>query len=645
MNFNLLNRRASRVALALILALALGTGFSAPAHASVLDWLFGGGEATAVPAMSEAGTPEDTSVPASGLEDDGMLRVCLRSLGTPQQLHLTMAGVYAVESDAGFRFDRDARVTLSAANDSVYMAVGGLTINMGSAVTFTRHAAEEGLENGLYIDESEKDALYCGDLSVSVEDGGLRAILRIHVEDYLYGVVAYEMSDSFPLEALKAQAVAARTYALQHKWSAGSRDYDVVDTTADQVFKGYIAEYANVIQAVDATRGVVGIYDGGFATCYYTASNGGQTALASQIWGGTDTDGYLAMVEDPYDLENPSSLQNELTITPACEGSDTLRQMLLNGLSEVMSAAGYDGDQWQFDSIAAIEPVDPRFEGSLMYDGLKFSLRVRIAASALATPTPSPAPSHSPSASAGAASPSASAASPSVSSPEASVDAMVTPGLPELTVAPDPTTTPEEWVLSEETWDVTLSVYDQIKDGLSLGLNGGDYELISVETETDGAGNVQTFRLIMRRFGHGVGMSQRGAQWMASEYGMSWLDILNFYYPGMSVESMEWPEYTLTALEDLPDTVGAARPRPTPTPTPAPLPELEEGEYYAQVALETQSSSLNVRESPSTSARIVAQLAHGRRVIVCGDPDADGWVAVRTAEVSGYVKLEYLIRE
>ena len=189
-----------------------------------------------------------------------------------------------------------------------------------------------------------------------------------------------------------------------------------------------------------------------------------------------------------------------------------------------------------------------------------------------------------------------------------------------------------------ETVTVDLSVYDQIKDGLSLGLNGGDYELVSVTQEGD------TFTISMRRFGHGVGMSQRGAQWMAGEYGMSYTEILNFYYPGMTLEVIDWPEVELTALEDLPDSIGAARARPTPTPTPAPLPALEEGEYYATVALESRSSSLNVREEPSTSARIVAALGYGRRVIVSEDA-GDGWVRIRTAELEGYVRLEYLEAE
>ena len=84
---------------------------------------------------------------------------------------------------------------------------------------------------------------------------------------------------------------------------------------------------------------------------------------------------------------------------------------------------------------------------------------------------------------------------------------------------------------------------------------------------------------------------------------------------------------------------------PTPTPTPAPLPALQAGEHYAKVVLETKSSSLNVRENPGTSFRVVDKLSHGQRVIVSSEPDTEGWVAIHTAEFSGYVKQDYLKAE
>ena len=575
------------------------------APASALGFIFGGG----------------TNAPApSAIEDDGMLRVYLKSLGDPASLGMTLAGSYTVEGDRGFRFERDTAIVLAADGESVLLSVGGLTIDMGPSLTLTRQAVTDGGENGIYIHESEKDALFEGDLSVSVQDGGLRCILTIHIEDYLKGVVAYEMSDSFPLEALKAQAVAARTYAMGRKWVSATRDYDVVDTTQDQVYKGLDADYTNVIAAVEATRGVVGTYNGGFAMCYYTASNGGQTALATDIWGGEGDYGYLAMVDDPYDLENPSSLVNSVTFAGDLSDNATLKAMLEEGLA----ALNLPYEDVALESVASIEAVDPKFEGSYMYTKLRFTLSVSAMLEGwYAQEGDAYAPLF----------PDGSEFSEEM---RASATGLALARRGSLGL---PYVYREGRAVLPETVTVDLSVYDHIKDGLSLGLNGGDYELVSVTQEEDGR-----FTISMRRFGHGVGMSQRGAQWMAGEYGMDYIEILNFYYPGMTLETIDWPEVELTPLEDLPESIGSARPRPTPTPTPAPLPPLEEGEYYATVELETRSSSLNVREQPSTSARIVAALDYGQRVIVCEDA-GDGWVRIRTAELEGYVKLEYLKAE
>ena len=575
------------------------------APASALGFIFGGG--TNAPA-------------ASAIEDDGMLRVYLKSLGDPASLGMTLAGSYTVEGDRGFRFERDTAIVLAADGESVLLSVGGLTIDMGPSLTLTRQAVTDGGENGIYIHESEKDALFEGDLHVSVEDGGLRCILTIHIEDYLKGVVAYEMSDSFPLEALKAQAVAARTYAMGRKWVSATRDYDVVDTTQDQVYKGLDADYVNVIAAVEATRGVVGTYNGGFAMCYYTASNGGQTALATDIWGGEGDYGYLDMVDDPYDLENPASLVNSVTFQSDVSDNAALKAMLEEGLA----ALDLPYEDVALESVVSIEAVEPKFEGSYMYTKLRFTLSVSAMLEGwYAQEGDSYAPLF----------PDGSEFSGEMLSSATGL-ALARRGRLGL-----PYVYREGREVLPETVTVELSVYDQIKDGLSLGLNGGDYELVSVTREEDGR-----FTISMRRFGHGVGMSQRGAQWMAGEYGMDYIEILNFYYPGMTLETIDWPEVELTPLEELPESIGSARPRPTPTPTPAPLPALEEGEYYATVELETRSSSLNVRQQPSTSARIVAALDYGRRVIVCEDA-GDGWVRIRTAELEGYVKLEYLKAE
>ena len=119
----------------LICALALLLALAIPARAAGLwSWLTGQPDPTEAPASeaafsdaptlppAEAILPGETPapaytpapIPAATIEDDGQLRVELRSLGYPAQLHLTLAGVYAVDADPGFRFERDTRVTLSA---------------------------------------------------------------------------------------------------------------------------------------------------------------------------------------------------------------------------------------------------------------------------------------------------------------------------------------------------------------------------------------------------------------------------------------------------------------------------------------------------------------------------------------------------
>ena len=193
--------------------------------------------------------------------------------------------------------------------------------------------------------------------------------------------------------------------------------------------------------------------------------------------------------------------------------------------------------------------------------------------------------------------------------------------------------------LLDQEFAVDLDVYSQIKDGLGLSLNGGDYEVISVEK------GVFDYTIEMRRFGHGVGMSQRGAQTMAGSHGKTWREIIDFYYPGITLQKINWDQPELTAIEALPEGFGAARPEPTPTPTPAPLPALQEGEYYAAVALGDASSSLNMRKLPSTGSQVLTQLTNGQRVIVMSAADPEGWVQIKTAEYTGYCKLEYLKAE
>lgn len=546
---------------------------------------------------------------ASG--ETGELQVLLKSMGSVSSMEITSFGSYSVDNNPAMRIEKGAQITAAAAGGEVWLNIGGLIMNMGDSVTLTRHAAEG--ENGLYIAGSQAGKLYCGSLRLTAEGGVLRPVLLIDMEEYLYGVVPYEMSDSFPIEALKAQAVAARTYALQRRADRGSRDYDVVDTTADQVFMGFDPAYVNAIAAVDATRGVCGLYQGEYATCYYTASNGGQTAMAHDILGITSDDGYLAVTDDPYDLENPASRVTSLVLrTDACDLPDFVLESMKASAAEALSAMNMSDEMSDIfiDEIVSVEPHSPLGdEPGRMYQYLTVTYRL-----------------------------SACPMVPVYSKPTNldRIHALFGRNTFEPVLLGEEVGDP---VLLEQEFTCEISVFDQIKEAPGMKISNIDCELVSVSGR-HGA-ECEEFVIELRRYGHGVGMSQRGAQWMAGEYGKTYMEILSFYYPGLTFESRAFAKNELPALGSLPAGVSGAE--GTAQIPQAELPALSEGERYAKVTLSTAWSTLNMRESASTESRILTTLANGWRVIVMSEEN--GWAHVKTADAEGYVSTAYIVME
>ena len=543
--------------------------------------------------------------------ESGTIEVLLKSLGEVFSLDITLAGSYSVNGNAAQRFDENAVLRVTAAGDEVWLACGGINLNMGESVTLTRHRAEG--DNGLYIAGSQRGKLYCGSLRLTAEDGVLRPVLLIDIEEYLYGVVPYEMNDAFPMEALKAQAVAARTYALQRRASSGSRDYDLVDTPADQVYMGYDPAYINAVAAVDATRGLTGKYNGKYATCYYTASNGGQTAMAHDILGVTSDDSYLAIVDDPYDLENPKSPVTSLVLrADAYQLPELLVREMKAACAERLSAMNYSDEMENIfiDEIVSVEPhTSLAGEPNRMYQYLTVTFRI-----------------------------SACPMTPVYSQPTNldRIHALFGRNTYEPKLLGEKAGDP---VLMEEVFTCEIGVYDRIKDELGMKISNIDCELATVRTQQGEECN--EFVVELRRYGHGVGMSQRGAQWMAGEYGKTCEEILSFYYPGLTFETEVFADETPGALERLPKGVAAGSTGSAIVQEE--LPALKEGERYATVTLATAWSTLNVRAAASTEAKILSELADGWRVIVVSE--ADGWAQIRTAREEGYVSSQYLTME
>jgi stage II sporulation protein D len=144
---------------------------------------------------------------------------------------------------------------------------------------------------------------YRGAVQILNDGGAVTAINRISLDDYVRGVVAGEMPNSWPLEALKAQAVAARTYALATR-KTGS-EFDLYPDTRSQVYRGVTGESVRSDAAVAGTAGRILTYGGEPAITYYFSTSGGHTESIQYSFVGALSKPWLVGVPDPYDDRSP----------------------------------------------------------------------------------------------------------------------------------------------------------------------------------------------------------------------------------------------------------------------------------------------------------------------------------------------------
>lgn len=547
--------------------------------------------------------------PASA-DTPSSIRVYLRRLQIEDTLRVTVKGQYATQ-DGRLSFSDGAKLVVVLRGDQLVLHTGQTAVVMGSSIKLVRCQSE----TPGYLLLNDGTGMYEGDLSLDIVENAIRPILTINVEDYLLGVVPFEMGDSFPLEALKAQAVTARTYALR---KSGSSDaYDVEDTTNDQAYRGRTTSSPLSEQAVTETRGLCGVYRGALASCFYSASNGGQTELGQHVWptDAPDAYGYMDMRDDPYDLENRNSVVKRYTLQkkPGEKGiGEALHQALTTAMGEQLSALGVeaDGELVRFDEIQSVEAVTPKYDGdSRLMTDLRFTVKISVRDYTFRqTPSPQLAASST----------------------------------PHADETPAPTATPafSPYRKVKEAVTVTLPIFTEAERAMGLSINVSQNELITVSDIGS------AFLIESRRFGHGVGMSQRGAEQMARQYGMTYEQILAFYYPGMGLVSYDTGSAPLPTLNA--ELMATPAPTPSPTPRPTLMPvstnQMPEGAYLAIVSNIDEDSTLNLREQPSTSGEVIRRLYKNQPLIVLS-VSKDGWAHVKTDVMEGYVRSEYLQAE
>jgi stage II sporulation protein D len=142
---------------------------------------------------------------------------------------------------------------------------------------------------------------YRGRLEIAAQGGFLRVVNPVALESYLQGVVPGEVPSAWPAETLKAQAVAARSYALANL--VRGKPFDLYADVRSQVYGGVASEKPSTTKAVTATAGEVVLYAGKVATTFYFSTSGGKTASAADVFGQSIP--YLVSRPDPWDKASP----------------------------------------------------------------------------------------------------------------------------------------------------------------------------------------------------------------------------------------------------------------------------------------------------------------------------------------------------
>ncbi len=219
--------------------------------------------------------------------DDVQIRVVLSQ--RQSSIYATSAEEFQV-----FRNDEPQRVFTTGSGTSVSVrynrgtwSVDGRTVSADKIILVPINGSPFRFNNRLYR----------GSLQLSSDGGRITAINMVSLEQYLYSVVPKEVGNEWPMEALKAQAVAARTYAVARMASRINADWDVMPGQSDQVYGGYESERERTTRAVEETRGQILVYNGRPITSYFCSNSGGMTEAGRYP--------YLRSFPDPYSKNSP----------------------------------------------------------------------------------------------------------------------------------------------------------------------------------------------------------------------------------------------------------------------------------------------------------------------------------------------------
>lgn len=219
---------------------------------------------------------------------------------------VTRIRVLLVSGRSSVTISSPAPFTATDAGGKVRLPAG--TVTLGSDLTITADGRTRALRSPVRFEPGAEplsfDRAYRGAMVVQAVGGSLSVVNDVRLEDYVAAIVPHEMPSTWNLEALKTQAVAARTYAMVMR-KPGTY-YDFRSDPIGQAYEGVEEEDPRTTAAVQATAGQIVLYGGKPAVTFYSSSSGGRTAALDDVFSGNGPDyPYLVPVDDPYDAISP----------------------------------------------------------------------------------------------------------------------------------------------------------------------------------------------------------------------------------------------------------------------------------------------------------------------------------------------------
>lgn len=484
-------------------------------------------------AFTGAATKLMRAAPRGIDEDLSYIRVLITT-GSVSSISLKLYGAYYIEENmlpVVGSASSPLELSVSAASGKLELNSGGDTLYTGESATLNRVNLNSCAGYAQLFTEGSSttnERKYLGNFKFSINSSGhVRMVNVVPTAHYLYGIVPYEMSDSWCIDALMTQAIAAKSYALGFSY-AGS-DYDITDSPNFQSYRGYKPDYPRSMQACINACGKALAYGDEILMTFYGATNGGETALPSHIFGSSELNHAYSIRLDDIDFDYAQSRRQTLEIVyGSAPDNAAFATLIMDRAAQELSGIS------SVESITQASVHTPKFEGCERNMGeMTVTASVKLAGG------------------------------------------------------------------DSESVTVTFPV-SELKE---YGVFTKNYRSYWGEPVENG------YNVYFVRHGHGIGLSQMGAQARALE-GDSYSEIINFYFDKMEL---------VDVLEQNPET---------------PLAYTMEPLAYGRI----NATPVNLRQGPGTDRPVITQAGEGDHVDIVAL--SEQWYVVIYDGILCYVRAD-----